>query len=398
MLTDETLLRPFDAARWLIAAPGGRNLLVTGASADLYRVLAQADSLATARIVFNAHFQQALGPAAFVQLVERQFGGYQLLRGDSVAARPALLQPYMRLRFEFIPAQVAGWLSSPLRACYAPRVFWWTSGLLAVALVAGHALSGPAQLPSGAQLWLTVPLVYGSMVIHEFGHVAATTRAGVPHGGIGVGLYAYLFPVLYADVTGIWRASREQRIIANLGGIYSQLLYAGTLAGAYLLCGYEPLRFAAGAVSVMALWQFNPFVRHDGYWLLSDLTNTPNLLPRAESVVRESLTRAGLRRLVAGRGRALFTGRAALFAYGVANTLLLFFFIGYTCWHNAGLVFSFPSVLLALLRKLLDGSLQAGDVSRAQFVVLALYLVLARYILSTGRKWFRKYVTSVVAT
>ncbi|MDF7815336.1 hypothetical protein [Hymenobacter sp. YC55] len=390
MLTDASLLRPFDATRWVIATPSGRNLLVNAAAADLFRLLGQVDSYEAALAAFNAQFAAALSAADFAALVETRFGGYQLLHGEGPATRADLPAPYLRVRFEFIPARAAGWLAAPLRFCYAPRVFWWTAGLLSVALVAGHALNGPTVLPTGAQLWVSVPLVYGSMVIHEFGHVAATARAGVRHGGIGFGLYAYLFPVLYADVTGIWQASRQERIIANLAGIYSQVLYAAALAGGYLLSSYEPLRFAAGAVSILALWQFNPFVRHDGYWLLSDLTNTPNLLPKAEAVVRESLSVAGLRRLVASRGRALLDRRAALFAYGVTNSLLLFFFIAYTCWRNAALVLAFPSVLLALGSKLAHGSLQAADVSQAHLVVLTLYFVLARYAVSLGRRWFRR--------
>jgi putative peptide zinc metalloprotease protein len=391
MLTDLTLLRPFDATRWVIAAPGGRHLLVNAAAADLYRLLAQADSFEAARMAFNARFAQDLAPDAFMAFVEAQFGGYELLHGDTVAVRPLLPVPVLRLRVEFIPARVAARLTAWLRPFYAPRVFWGSSALLAVALVAGHALARPAQLPTGSEFWVTLPLVYASMVFHEFGHVAATSRAGVKHGGIGVGLYAYLFPVLYADVTGIWLANKQERIIANLAGIHSQLLYAAVMAGGYLLSGYAPLRFVAGTVSIAALWQFNPFVRHDGYWLLSDLANTPNLLPKANAVVRESLSGAGVRQLVASRGRSLLPGpRTALFTYGVLNTSLLVFFIGYTIWHHVGLVVTFPSVILSLLGKLLHGTLQGADVNQAQFVVLALYLVLARYVLYLARKWWQR--------
>ncbi len=390
MLTDATLLRPFDAARWVIAAPGDRHLLVSTAAADLFRLLAGADSLDAARTAFNARFSRDLSPSAFAGLVEDRFGGYGLLRNDSVALRPRLPVPALRLRVEFIPAPLAGWLSAWLRPCYAPGVFWWTSALLTALLAAGYFLAPAAQLPTSSQLWLTLPLVYGSVLLHELGHVAATARAGVRHGGIGFGMYAYLFPVLYADVTGIWLAGKHARVIANLAGIHAQLLYAGVLAGGYLLSGYAPLRFVAGAVGITALWQFNPFVRHDGYWLLADLTNTPNLLPRAEVVVRQVCSVAGVRQLVARRGRALRPGpQAALFTYGLLNGALLFFFIGYTCWHNAGLVLAFPSVVLTLLGKLLHGTFQAADVNRSQFVVLALYLVLVRFVLDLGLRWRR---------
>ena len=393
MLTDETLLRPFDSTRWVVAAPGGRNLLLSEDSAELFRLLARAQSLDDAHVAFAARFGSALTAREFMDLVEAQFGGYQLLHADSVAVRPLLPVPELRLRLEFISPALAGRLSAWLRPFYAPTVFWWTSGLLAAGLVAGHLLAPPAQLPVGSQLFVTLPLVYGSMIIHEFGHVAATARAGLKHGGIGCGLYAYLFPVLYADVTGIWLASKQERIIANLGGIYSQVLYAGGLAVGYLLSGYEPLRFAAGAVSLMALWQFNPFVRHDGYWLLSDLTNTPNLLPQAQGLIRRALTRDGQRsalaQVVATRGRALLTPRMALLSYGVVNSALLLFFILYTCWNNAELVLTFPLVVAGLLGKLLTGSLHWADLSRSYLVVFILYVILARYLVGRVRKWKR---------
>jgi putative peptide zinc metalloprotease protein len=390
MLTDAALIRPFNATQWVIAAPEGRNLLVNAPAAELFHLLAQVDNWDDALVRFNARFEAAFTPAELADLVATRFGGYQLLRDDGASPRAPYPQNMLRLQVEFLPPAAAGALSAPLRPLYGPRVFWWTMAALLAYLLVDRLLLGPAPLPTGTGWWVAASLVYASMLVHECGHIAATARAGVRAGGIGFGFYAYVFPVLYADVTAIWHATRQQRIIANLGGIFSQLLFAVGLAVAGWASGYAPLRFAAGGVGLMALWQLNPFVQHDGYWLLSDLTNTPNLLPKANAVLRQALSWPALQQFVASRGRALLDRRALLFAYAIANASLLLFFVLYTCLHHAQLVLTFPYVLSALLLKLLNGTLHAADVSRAQFAVLAFYLVLARFVAGKAGKWFKR--------
>ena len=390
MLTDLSLLRPFDATRWVIAAPNGRNLLVNEPAARLYEVLAGAGSPPAALTEFNRVFGAKLSLPAFSELVQAQFGGYQLLADEHQAPRPAYPLPQMQLRLELLPPRVAAALAAPLRPVYAARPFWASSLLLALGLLGAQLLASPARLPSAQHLWVVLPLTYLSLLLHELGHVAAACRAGITPGGIGIGLYAYLFPVLYADVTCIWLAARPQRIITNLAGIHSQLLYAAVLTGGYVLSGYAPLYYAAAGVSMIALWQFVPFVRHDGYWLLSDLTHEPNLLPNAQALVRRVGSRSGLARalqqVARTRGRVLLTRRAALLAYGLADYSLLVFFVAYSVWHNAQLVLAFPRVVATELARLLTGSTAGlSQLSQAHFVVLTLYLLLVR----SGLRWLR---------
>ena len=57
-----------------------------------------------------------------------------------------------------------------------------------------------------------------SSLFHELGHASACKHFGIRHGGIGFGLYLN-FPVLYTDVTEVWRLRRADRCIVNLGGV-----------------------------------------------------------------------------------------------------------------------------------------------------------------------------------
>lgn len=227
---------------------------------------------------------------------------------------------------------------------------------------------------------MVITLVYVSIFVHEFGHIAACSRFGIRHGGVGFGFYLFLFPVLYADVTNIWQANRELRIITNLGGIYSQLLYAGLLTVGYMLTQYAPLLVAALATTAAALWQFNPFVRHDGYWLLSDLTNTPNLLQKASQVTRRGLSRQGLRQVMETKGKVLLNKRIFLFLYGLANPLIIIVIAGLTVMHYGDELIKFPALVLALSTKLITGTLVLADVRQVPLVVLTFYAVIARYL------------------
>lgn len=320
LVTAASGLRAYDSSRWVIHTPTGRHVLVNEGGAELYRILRAADTLPEAHQAFNQAFESALPSAAFEALVQARFGGQGILQHDVPAAEPV---SYIRPSLQLLSARTAAWLAQPLVALYRPRVFW--------ALLAGQAaflgaVVATQQLPasSPAAYLGALPLVYASLLVHELGHVAACAAARVRHGAIGAGLYAYVLPVLFADVTNVWQASRVQRIVVNAGGIYAQLLVASASAGGYLVTRHPTLAAAAVAIMASAVWQLNPFARSDGYWLLSDLTNTPNLHAQATQALRVVFSRPHLLALLQGRARRPSAPQWLLGAYGLFNHVLLF--------------------------------------------------------------------------
>lgn len=123
-----------------------------------------------------------------------------------------------------------------------------------------------------------------SAFIHEFGHVAACNRFTKKNGEVGVGIY-FIFPVFYSNITPIWSAKKQERIITNLAGVYVQLFIIAALYIVYLITHNHQLLDVIGISTMIILYQLIPFIRTDGYWIVSDLTDIPNLLPSSTNSV-----------------------------------------------------------------------------------------------------------------
>jgi putative peptide zinc metalloprotease protein len=128
-------------------------------------------------------------------------------------------------------------------------------------------------------------ITYVSLVFHECGHAAACARGGARPGAIGVGVYL-VWPVLYTDVTDSYRLGKRGRLRTDLGGVYFNGIFALGLAAAYLVSGFEPLLLAVVGQHLIALDQFLPWVRLDGYYVVADLIGVSDLFSRIKPVLR----------------------------------------------------------------------------------------------------------------
>jgi len=134
-----------------------------------------------------------------------------------------------------------------------------------------------------ALLWLIFPLV---KALHEIGHgVACRMRGGEVH-DMGIMLLIFL-PIPYVDASSSWAfSSKRDRAIVGAAGMLVELALA---AGAfYLWLWLEPgsVKAIAYDVAVLAsvttvLFNANPLLRYDGYYIASDLLEIPNLAQRA---------------------------------------------------------------------------------------------------------------------
>lgn len=161
-------------------------------------------------------------------------------------------------------------------------------------------------------------------LLHEFGHAFTAKRFGcrIPTMGIA---FLVLLPMAYTDVNEAWKlADRRQRLAVGAAGILTELNLAAwaTLAWAMLPDGF--LRSAAFMLATITwistvLINASPFMRFDGYFLLMDWLDMPNLHQRAFGMTRWWL-RERLFRLRAGVPE--FMGerrRAGLILFGLAT-------------------------------------------------------------------------------
>ncbi len=190
-----------------------------------------------------------------------------------------------------------------------------------LALSLGHGLPR-SHHPAGAQALVLLAFTLASLMVHELGHAAASSRFGCPPGAIGVGIYL-VFPVMYTDVTRTWRVPPLQRAAVDLGGVYFQSMVASA-GGIWALASGSP--FATWLLWMNAfsmLHMLNPLYKLDGYWLLTDLSGISNLHQRMSATLRALLLRALGRRAPAPEGGAV--KGAVLYAYCALFTLYFAF-------------------------------------------------------------------------
>ena len=123
-----------------------------------------------------------------------------------------------------------------------------------------------------------------SSFFHELGHASACKYYGLKHGGIGFALYLN-FPVLYTNVTEIWKLNRKRRCIVNLAGVYFQCILLSALIIIHLITNNGIVKYMALIMNLNFLITLNPFFKFDGYWIVSDVLGVPNLRERSKELL-----------------------------------------------------------------------------------------------------------------
>ena len=131
---------------------------------------------------------------------------------------------------------------------------------------------------------ITYPLV---KLMHELGHGLALKAWGGEVHEMGVNLLV-LMPVPYVDATASWNfRSKWRRVVVGAAGIFVEL-FLGALA-LFLWLEVEPGLVKQTALNVIVIATFstllfngNPLLRFDGYFVLEDWLEIPNLATRAK--------------------------------------------------------------------------------------------------------------------
>jgi putative peptide zinc metalloprotease protein len=131
----------------------------------------------------------------------------------------------------------------------------------------------------------------GAKIIHELGHGLTARYFGCRVPAMGIALLV-LWPVLWTDTTDAWRLSdRRQRMAIDAAGMASEIVLAVLATLAWTVLPDGPARTAAFLLSsstwiITILVNVNPLMRFDGYYLLSDWLDVPNLQDRGLALAR----------------------------------------------------------------------------------------------------------------
>lgn len=255
------------------------------------------------------------------------------------AARAGAIQQLLRMPLRFLSFRWRGIDPQPLLRLFYPLVLpllrrsALAAGLLlmlsACVLVLLRMDQLLAELPSLSSLldWRTAATFAVAFavvrVLHEFGHAIVCHHFGGECHELGF-LFVCGIPILYCDVSDSWRESNPQRRMAVAGaGIAAELIVAAVCG--VLWCVSDSGLLHAFFLQTMLLASLNtilvngnPLVRFDGYFMVSDLLNKPNLWNEGRIAAADLL-----QRLVFGETQIRSRGndwRAAtlLSLYGVA--------------------------------------------------------------------------------
>jgi putative peptide zinc metalloprotease protein len=322
--------------------------------------------------------------------------------GDAPAAPPPKARPLfaLRARGTLLPARAANAAGVLLRPLFRwPVVVAVIVSVAAVDywLFAVHGLGGGVQqvLRDPVDLLIVLGLSVAAAMFHECGHAAGCRYGGARPGVIGVGIYL-VWPSFFTNVTDSYRLSRAGRLRTDLGGLYFNLIFMLALAGIYAGTSDQVLLLVIAFTHLEMLEQLLPFVRFDGYFILSDLIGVPDLFARVAPIVKSVLPGGcrdprvtGLRR----GARILVTGWVAcvipLLTFMLGYLLLYLPALDRALWRSA-------SAQARLVAGAADGhryAMAAVDAVGIALIILSFagsaYVVtgLARRLTTAGLRW-----------
>ena len=232
----------------------------------------------------------------------------------------------------FDPDRLLNYLAPLARFIFSAKGLWiWLITIviaLVLALINFQAIIGavgakslsPTELLS---FWLIYPVI---KILHELGHGMAVKAGGGESHDTGITLLLFM-PVPYINASASWAfRDKRRRAIVGAAGILVELFLAALGLFVWLLS--EPslvheIAFNTMLISGVStlLFNGNPLLRYDGYYVLSDLIEIPNLASRASQFYLYLMQKYVLA-IKGGRSPVTAHGESTWFLfYGLASPL-----------------------------------------------------------------------------
>lgn len=221
--------------------------------------------------------------------------------------------------------------------CLMGWIFQWPwigMGLLLAITSLTIVLTHPAELFLAVRLATGQELVFWQLaiclclvkILHELAHGVASLRHGAHCHELGVMLFVGT-PVLYCDVTDSWRLpSRWSRMAIAAAGIYIELWIASLATLVWWLA--EPGLVSNIALQLMLIcgissliFNGNPLLKYDGYFILADALKMPNLADRSRQTMTVFLDWCWLGLSRPWPRGVSYHNAAGLIGYAVASSL-----------------------------------------------------------------------------
>ena len=146
--------------------------------------------------------------------------------------------------------------------------------------------------PNLIYLWVTLGV---AKIIHEFGHGLSCHHFGGECHEMGVMLLVFS-PCLYCDVTDSWMMKNKwHRIIIGAAGMYIEVILSAIAIYVWWFTKPGLIHFLAlntffVTTITTVIFNANPLMRFDGYYMMSDFLEIPNLRAKSDKMLREAFS------------------------------------------------------------------------------------------------------------
>ena len=250
----------------------------------------------------------------------------------------------------FNPERIFDWLLPRTRWAFTPtfQIFGCFLILSGISLFFLHLDELRASTPNLLNVWTILmvwPIIFSVSAYHEFSHGLTCRHFGGQVKEVGF-MLIYFSPAFYCDVSDAWMfPKRRQRMLVTFAGGYSQLMLWGLCTIIWRIT--EPDTYINHIMVVVVifsglqtLFNFNPLIKLDGYYMLSDYLEVPNLRSKAFVSLWNWITKSTKRKTFREERSQLIYGMCAVL---FSSTLLVavysrIYMWATDNWATAGLV------------------------------------------------------------
>lgn len=214
----------------------------------------------------------------------------------------ALANQVFFFRFSlYDPDELFARMAKPFRWIWTRTAMWISIALIALAVVVffrhaeglDEALANIFHWENLALMWVTTIAVKS---VHELGHgLTCKHFGGEVH---EVGFMSMVFtPYFFVNVTDSWvMPNRKHRMLVSAAGIYVELIFAAFAV--FLWAVIQPGWFKDFLFNIIVicsvstvLFNANPLMRFDGYYILTDLIEVPNLQGKSRALIQHQINK-----------------------------------------------------------------------------------------------------------
>lgn len=384
-LADHVEIRLFPL-KWgndYVMVANARDLVHYRLPADQLPLLEKMDGTRTVKEIVLEEFDASgdLDPDAVTDLVQTLYEGNFLDQPyrdvdelvtralDPVTERRRKARAFAKtLTIEWKSAnEVVRWLyAHGLRFAFAKPLVVLEVGVAVVGLAAfvdlvfSHefVVGGTSVAASFLLLWV---LDYFSVLVHELGHALVVIRNGRRIKSAGFMIY-FGSPAFFVDGSDGLMMDRRQQILSSFAGPFAEMILASASS---LIVWFHPdwflsqTLFTAAALNYyLIIMNLIPLLELDGYYILADVIQVPDLRPRSLAFLRDDL----FRKL---RHRERFTrAETGLALYGILGVAFTIFAV-YSSFRYWNTIFG----------PLIEGLWEGGSLARLLLIALALFVI-----------------------